>query len=194
MTKLQRRMFSELLFWSGKKIEGENSYYLNKFSLSLATYFLCMLTREQYSAKEDVTFSFETLSSIGAEISEFAAWTDHARPQRVHEALEQLEKICFLSVSKKDSDRELKEIYGFRDKKIYEISKILRSHGMSREGQNKKNDKKVINKNKYLSPKFIFLYPSLNFRNNEIGAVIGLNQLKYLNKKVIKLRLSKIPR
>ena len=90
MTKLQRRMFSELLFWSGKKIEGENSYYLNKFSLSLATYFLCMLTREQYSAKEDVTFSFETLSSIGAEISEFAAWTDHARPQRVHEALEQL--------------------------------------------------------------------------------------------------------
>ena len=122
MTKLQRRVFSELLFWSGKKIEGENSYYLNKFSLSLATYFLCMLTREQYSAKEDVTFSFETLSSIGAEISEFAAWTDHARPQRVHEALEQLEKICFLSVSKKDSDRELKEIYGFRDKEIYEIT------------------------------------------------------------------------
>ena len=33
-----------------------------------------------------------------------------------------------------------------------------------------------------LSPKFIFLYSTLNFRNNEIGAVIGINQLKNLDK------------
>jgi CDP-6-deoxy-D-xylo-4-hexulose-3-dehydrase len=33
-----------------------------------------------------------------------------------------------------------------------------------------------------LSPQFIFLYPTLNFRNNEIGAVFGLNQLKSLDK------------
>mgnify|MGYP001308869835 FL=1 len=33
-----------------------------------------------------------------------------------------------------------------------------------------------------LSPKFIFLYPTLNFRNNEIGATIGLSQLKDLDK------------
>ena len=33
-----------------------------------------------------------------------------------------------------------------------------------------------------LSPKFIFLYPAYNFRNNEIGAVIGLSQLKSLDR------------
>jgi len=68
------------------------------------------------------------------------------------------------------------------DKKIYEIIKILRSHGMLREANNKKYEKKIVNKYKYLSPKFIFMYPSLNFRNNEISAVIGINQLKNLNK------------
>ena len=67
-------------------------------------------------------------------------------------------------------------------KKIYEIVKILRSHGMLREANNKKFERKLISKYKYLSPKFIFMYPSLNFRNNEIGAVIGINQLKSLNK------------
>ena len=68
------------------------------------------------------------------------------------------------------------------NKKIYEISKILRSHGMVREAKNKIFEKKMINKYKTLSPKFIFLYPTLNFRNNEIGAIIGINQLKNLNK------------
>jgi len=68
------------------------------------------------------------------------------------------------------------------EKKIYEISKMLRSHGMVREAKNKIFEKKMINKYKDLSPKFIFLYPTLNFRNNEIGATIGINQLKNLNK------------
>ena len=39
----------------------------------------------------------------------------------------------------------------------------------------------MIKRYKKLSPQFIFLYPTLNFRNNEIGASIGLNQLKKLN-------------
>jgi len=68
------------------------------------------------------------------------------------------------------------------DKKIYETLKMLRSHGMIRESGNKQFEKKTIKKNKDLSPKFIFLYPTLNFRNNEIGAVIGINQLKSLDK------------
>ena len=67
------------------------------------------------------------------------------------------------------------------NKKIYEISKILRSHGMIRESKNKIFEKKMIKKYKNLSPKFIFLYPTLNFRNTEIGAVIGINQLKKLD-------------
>ena len=68
------------------------------------------------------------------------------------------------------------------NKKIYEIAKMLRSHGMLRESGNKQLERKLVKKYNNLSPKFIFLYPTLNFRNNEIGAVIGINQLKSLNK------------
>ena len=68
------------------------------------------------------------------------------------------------------------------DKKIYEIVKILRSHGMARESNSSFFEKKMIKKYPKLSPKFIFLYSGYNFRNNEVGGVIGLNQLKSLDK------------
>lgn len=68
------------------------------------------------------------------------------------------------------------------NKKIYELSKIFRSHGMAREAKNNKFEREMKKKYSSLSPQFIFLYPTLNFRNNEIGAVFGLNQLKYLDK------------
>jgi CDP-6-deoxy-D-xylo-4-hexulose-3-dehydrase len=67
------------------------------------------------------------------------------------------------------------------DKKIYELLKILRSHGMVRESGNHKFEKLMVRKYPELSPKFIFLYPAYNVRNNEISAVIGLNQLKRLD-------------
>ena len=68
------------------------------------------------------------------------------------------------------------------DRKIYEMAMMLRSHGMVREANNGAFEKKMIKKYPKLSPKFIFLYPAFNFRNNEIGAVIGLNQLNSLDK------------
>ena len=68
------------------------------------------------------------------------------------------------------------------NKEIHELSKMFRSHGMAREAKNKKFENRLIKKHKDLSPQFIFLYPTLNFRNNEIGAVMGINQLKNLNK------------
>ena len=68
------------------------------------------------------------------------------------------------------------------DKKIYEIVKILRSHGMLRESNNSVFEKKMIKTYPKLSPKFIFLYSGYNFRNNEVGGVIGLNQLNSLDK------------
>ena len=68
------------------------------------------------------------------------------------------------------------------DKKICEIVKILRSHGMARESNSSFFEKKMIKKYPKLSPKFIFLYSGYNFRNNEVGGVIGLNQLKSLDK------------
>ena len=74
------------------------------------------------------------------------------------------------------------------NKNIYQMARILRSHGMAREIGNKNRESKIIKKYPKLSPKFIFLYPGYNFRNNEIGAVIGLNQLKSLNKNNIKRR------
>ena len=67
-------------------------------------------------------------------------------------------------------------------KKIYELSKIFRSHGMAREAKNNKFEREMRKKYSSLSPQFIFLYPTLNFRNNEIGAVFGLNQIKSLDK------------
>jgi len=67
------------------------------------------------------------------------------------------------------------------NKKIYEICRILRSHGMLREIEDKNMENILIKKYKDLSPKFIFLYPGFNMRNNEIAAVIGINQLKRLD-------------
>jgi CDP-6-deoxy-D-xylo-4-hexulose-3-dehydrase len=62
---------------------------------------------------------------------------------------------------------------------------MLRAHGMVRESGNKKFEKSMINKYPSLSPKFIFLYPAYNLRNNEISAVIGINQLRSLNKNIL---------
>ena len=68
------------------------------------------------------------------------------------------------------------------DKKIFQLARVLRSHGMAREIGDKRTEKKIIKRYTRLSPKFIFLYPAYNFRNNEIGATIGLSQLKSLDK------------
>ena len=68
------------------------------------------------------------------------------------------------------------------DKKVYELVRVLRSHGMLRECGNLSFEKKMIKNNPKLSPKFIFLYPAYNLRNTEMPAVIGLNQIKRLDK------------
>ena len=57
---------------------------------------------------------------------------------------------------------------------------------MIRESGNKNFEKNIIKKNRDLSPKFIFLHPGFNMRNNEISAVIGINQLKRLDKNNLK--------
>ena len=67
------------------------------------------------------------------------------------------------------------------DKKIYELGRMFRSHGMLREVADKKYEKQIQKKNKELSSKFIFMLPGYNLRNNEIGAVLGISQLKRLD-------------
>jgi CDP-6-deoxy-D-xylo-4-hexulose-3-dehydrase len=72
------------------------------------------------------------------------------------------------------------------DKKIYELVKILRGHGLLREAGNRSFENKIKKKYKMLSPNFIFLYPGFNMRNNEIQATIGLNQLNRLDSNNLK--------
>ena len=67
------------------------------------------------------------------------------------------------------------------NKKIYEMARMVRSHGMLREIGNEKLKKIYQKKYKSLNSDFIFMLPGFNMRNNEIGALIGLNQLKRLN-------------
>lgn len=67
------------------------------------------------------------------------------------------------------------------DEEIYELLRMLRSHGMVRESSNNDLKNQYITDNPDLSPDFIFAYPAYNVRNTEIGAVIGRNQLKRLD-------------
>ncbi len=67
------------------------------------------------------------------------------------------------------------------NKKIYEYSRMVRSHGMLREIGNENRQKEILSKFKKLNSKFIFMLPGFNMRNNEIGALIGISQLRKLN-------------
>ena len=67
------------------------------------------------------------------------------------------------------------------DEEKYEVLRMLRSHGMVREMDNPLRKKIWIDNYKDLNEKFIFTRPAFNLRNNEIGATIGLEQLKRLD-------------
>ena len=74
------------------------------------------------------------------------------------------------------------------DEKLYQICRMLRSHGMVRETTNEELSQSYIKDYPDLNPEFIFAYPAYNMRNNEIGAVLGRNQLKRLDKNNITRR------
>ncbi len=71
---------------------------------------------------------------------------------------------------------------------VYELIRMLRSHGMVRESTSDKIKKKYIDEHPDLSPDFIFAYPAYNVRNTEIGAVLGRSQLKRLDGNNVKRR------
>jgi CDP-6-deoxy-D-xylo-4-hexulose-3-dehydrase len=66
------------------------------------------------------------------------------------------------------------------DDMLYQVLRMLRSHGMLRESTDKNLQKKYIEKHPDLSPHFIFTLPAYNVRNTEIGGVLGRAQLKKL--------------
>jgi CDP-4-dehydro-6-deoxyglucose reductase, E1 len=74
------------------------------------------------------------------------------------------------------------------NKAIYEMIRMLRSHGMVREASSDEIEQKYINEYPDLSPDFIFAYPAYNVRNTEIGAVLGRSQLNRLDVNNIKRR------
>jgi len=68
------------------------------------------------------------------------------------------------------------------DEKIYQYARMFRSHGMVRECTNEEIRGDYIKKYNDLNPDFIFCAPAHNMRSTEINAVLGLSQLKKLNK------------
>ena len=69
--------------------------------------------------------------------------------------------------------------------RIYQMARMIRAHGLVRESTSNKIINQYRKKYPDLNPEFIFSFPAFNFRNNEIGALIGINQLKRLNKNII---------
>ena len=67
------------------------------------------------------------------------------------------------------------------DDETYETLRMLRSHGMVREASQASTVSKYQLENPELNPKFIFAFPAYNMRNNEIGAILGRQQLKRLD-------------
>jgi len=67
------------------------------------------------------------------------------------------------------------------DQNFYQICRALRSHGMVRESNSLPFKQNFLDRHPDLNPDFIFLAPAFNFRNTEIGAVIGLSQLPKLD-------------
>ena len=74
------------------------------------------------------------------------------------------------------------------DENLYQIFRMLRSHGMVRETTDEGLSQSYIQDYPELNPEFIFAYPAYNMRNTEIGAVLGRNQLKRLDENNINRR------
>jgi CDP-6-deoxy-D-xylo-4-hexulose-3-dehydrase len=70
------------------------------------------------------------------------------------------------------------------DPLVYEQARMLRSHGMVREASDPTIKTSYQQNFPELNPDFIFAYPAYNMRNTEIGGILGLSQLKRLDKVV----------
>jgi CDP-4-dehydro-6-deoxyglucose reductase, E1 len=69
---------------------------------------------------------------------------------------------------------------------LYDLMKMKRSHGLAREST---NYKEYTEKYPHISDQFLFITDGYNFRNHEMCAVLGLSQLKRLDK-IINVRNS----
>lgn len=67
------------------------------------------------------------------------------------------------------------------DRDLYEVLRMLRSHGMVRESTSESLKRSFSKRHPDLNPDFIFAFPAYNVRPTEINAVIGRSQLKRLD-------------
>ena len=67
---------------------------------------------------------------------------------------------------------------------LADLLRMYRSHGMTRELSSAELKQKYEADYPDLNPDFIFSIPAFNVRNNEIGAILGMNQLKRLDSNV----------
>lgn len=68
------------------------------------------------------------------------------------------------------------------DASLYQVVRMLRSHGMVREATDDELKSSYFKKYPDLNPDFIFAYGGYNMRPTEINAIIGRSQLKRLDK------------
>ena len=66
------------------------------------------------------------------------------------------------------------------DESLYQLCKMLRSHGMTREASLEIKDF-YVKKYPDLNPLFTFAHAGFNFRSTELNAVLGLSQLHKLD-------------
>lgn len=67
---------------------------------------------------------------------------------------------------------------------VYQQVRMLRSHGMVREANDPQVKSDYVGDYPELNPDFIFAFPAYNVRNTEIGGILGLSQIKRLDKNV----------
>ncbi len=67
------------------------------------------------------------------------------------------------------------------DADLYETVRMMRSHGMVRELDDRSRKEEFCERYSDLNPDFIFAYPAWNVRSTEINAVLGRAQLKRLD-------------
>jgi len=72
------------------------------------------------------------------------------------------------------------------NEELYETVRMFRSHGMVREVSSQALKQRYQEAHPDLNPDFIFAFPAFNMRNTEIGAVLGRNQLKRLDRNIEK--------
>lgn len=75
------------------------------------------------------------------------------------------------------------------NKELYELLRLKRSHGMARE-MSPDNFAKAVTDWPSIDKRFLFLTDGFNFRNTELGAVLGLAQLPRLDETIRRRKLN----